>query len=448
MAEPNLPDDPAPAPTERPTGWFLHTRARTLGPLGVEDLRGYFNAGLVGGDATVSGPDWDGALPAAAAAARLGVTPPPAPAPGAIARPVAHDLPLRADPIWYRPAGPDWRLLALWAVVLAAVQLAIVPARSLGDEHGVGAFVVAAARNYLLVALACIVVVGLVVRALRGTWPSARGSLLAMSAVYAVLVVQTLMQPPGPEQVASTPTVAAPGAAAPPGPPRGPWDRAPVLAADDHAAVFDAPLEEPLADAEPGTDPDAPAEAVATAPVADPSARASPAPRVDPDPWQTQARDFYRASDWQRLLTHATEWSRQQPKRFEPLQFMGVAQRNLGLPGAALASFEQAIARGSRDPSTLRNLAFAYLQARDWRKAADACERILADDPDSIFALANYAHAMSQMGEYDEALDALERAAKVAPRDGRIWTALADVHRRGGFPDRARAALEKANSLR
>src|SRR5688572_5950998 len=186
----------------RPAAFFLRAPQRMLGPLTRDELEGYFSAGLVGADAMIIGPGWDGAVSADVAAERFGVArrapaagSPAAPAAVAAPRGAASLPPLPPAPIAYRRAGIGWRAAALWATALLAVQMAIVPALALGAKPGLGGFVTAVAWRYALVAVPCLVLVGGLLRLARGHWSGPRGPLLAMSAVYAVLAAHFLLVP-------------------------------------------------------------------------------------------------------------------------------------------------------------------------------------------------------------------------------------------------------------
>jgi hypothetical protein len=78
-AQPGAPDA-APVPND---AWYLHGQGRRFGPLTEDDMRGYFRAGMVKGNDTVGVPGQVGTVPAADAAAMLGM---PAP----VAAPVAN----------------------------------------------------------------------------------------------------------------------------------------------------------------------------------------------------------------------------------------------------------------------------------------------------------------------------------------------------------------------
>jgi cytochrome c-type biogenesis protein CcmH/NrfG len=444
----------ATASPPRPTAFFLQAPGRRLGPLTRGELAGYLGAGLVGADAMIIGPDWDGAVTADAAAEWFGVTrPAPAPAPVAPA-PVAAPAPiaprdpatlppLPEAPIAYRRAGPGWRVVAAWLVALLAVQMAIVPGLGSGAPPLPGDFVVAVAWRFALVAAACFVVIGGLVRLARGLWPSAGGPLLAMSAVYAVLVAQFVLQPRAAETAVATaaPVVATPAPTAGQEDPTGTWARQQFAAFEARASADRAAAALPAAPS-----PDA---AAGTAAPAVETSVAAPAPvvPVDPDPWHTRAFALHNERNWQALLAHATDWTAAQPNRFQSWQYLGIAQFELNQREAAVASFERALAAGSRDPSTMRALAGAYLGTHRLHEAADMSQRILADDPGSVYALVILGKSMAALGEYDEAVDAIERAIKLRPRERYYYGLLADIHFQFHQLSRGNAAIEAANDL-
>jgi tetratricopeptide (TPR) repeat protein len=169
---------------------------------------------------------------------------------------------------------------------------------------------------------------------------------------------------------------------------------------------------------------------------------------VDPDPWQSGAYRLQRARDWNGLLAHATRWTQAEPGRALAWHVLGSAQRELDRRVSALASFERAVALGSDDPRLLQVLALSYYEKGDRRRAIATSQRLLAADPDNALALGVLGRAMSDLGEYDEAVDALERATKLEPGKRWYWAGLALAYRRGGYPDRAKAAQAKADAAR
>jgi hypothetical protein len=79
VSQPALANSGAPAVAPVPNdAWYLHSQGRRFGPLTEDDMRGYFRAAMVKGNDTIGVPGQVGSVPAAEAAAMLGM---PAPAP-------------------------------------------------------------------------------------------------------------------------------------------------------------------------------------------------------------------------------------------------------------------------------------------------------------------------------------------------------------------------------
>jgi tetratricopeptide (TPR) repeat protein len=435
-------DAPAPAGAPpRPVAFFMQAPGRKVGPLTREDLVGYFQAGLVPADAMLVGPDWSGALTAAAAAEWLGVAL-RAKGPGAPAVRTPAGLP--PAPLEYRRFGLGWRLVVLWTLALLAVQLGIVPAQSLGANPGLVAFVGVVAWRFTMVAVACTVVVGGALRLARGAWPGARGPLLAMTAVYVVLGLQFVMRPrlPAATPEAAPAVVAAPAAA-----------EAETFV-DPGAESLDAwieanPAEPALASAD-VTDAQAPpaASAASAAATAAVSPAATAVRRVDRDPRWTQASALYRAGDWNALLTLATAWTEDEPRSKNAWIYLGLAHERLGHRAEAIAANRQAYAIDPDDKVIANNLGNTLLDTGEFREAATIFEGLLAREPDNYRALNDYGYAMSRLGEYDEAVEALEHAVKVEPGYSRAWHNLINTYAGAGYLDKARDAAGRANSRR
>ena len=429
----------------RPVAFFLRAPQRMLGPLTRDELEGYFSAGLVGADAMIIGPDWDGAVSADVAAERFGVARrAPAPAtPAAVAAPraAASLPPLPPAPIAYRRAGIGWRAAALWATALLAVQMAIVPALALGAKPGLGGFVTAVAWRYALVAVPCLVLVGGLLRLARGHWSSPRGPLLAMSAIYAVLAAHFLLVP------APTVAIEPPRAAVVDASPAPQATAAPVQAAAEFTGFETQSTADPVAPAAAAPQAAAQADPAATALVV-----ATPAPPrrayVDPDPSHTQAHALFEAGDWQALLAHATAWTAQSPRNKHAWLYLGLANERLYRRAAAVAANEQAHALDPEDLLIARNLANTYVDMGDYRRGADLLEHILKRTPDSHRVLNDYGFALSRLGEYDESVEALERAVKINPGYALAWRNLMNTHIAAGHVDRAKDAARRANGER
>jgi Flp pilus assembly protein TadD len=426
---------PAAAPS-RPAAFFVQA-GRRLGPLTRDELVACFGAGLVGGEAMIVGPEWDGALPAAAAAEWLGValrTPAPEPA-------TASRLP--PAPLEFRRTGPGWRVLAAWALALLVVQMMIVPAQSLGAHPGLAVFVGAVAWRFALVAASCFILVGGVLRLARGLFPGARWPLLAMTGVYAVLAVQFALLPKPP---ATAPVVAAAPVATPVATPI----EAPAATQADPVDPWSH--EQSSADSEPF----APAQATATvatpaAAAAAPAADSAPtlrATRVDPDPQWTKAHALFVAGDWNALLAHALAWTRDEPRDKNAWVYLGLANERLGRRMEAIAANRQAYKLDPDDLVIGNNLGITLLKIGAFREAADVLASVLERTPDAPRTLSDYGFAMSRLGEYDEAVAALEHAVKVDPADQLAWENLIAAHLHAGFVDLAKDASDRRDKVR
>jgi Flp pilus assembly protein TadD len=443
---------PATAPVARPTAWFLHRGTRVFGPLTRDELQGTFTAGMVVAGDTVTGPEWDGALPVAEAARRFEASAdiPVTDADAAVA--VTSDVPaprplppLRPEPIAYRRAGPGWRVIALTFVVLLVLQLKLVPAHSLGAQHDLGEFLFAVASRFLLTAVACFAVVLGIGRLVLGRWPSARGPLVAMALVYAGLFAHRLANP----EVPMAPAIADVGAEESASPrndtaetdeadPSLEWarrDRAERAAAEERERR-ERENDERLRRATQTT----------TTPIAPPAPRAERTTRV-PDSQAAIARRLYAAKDWEVLLAHSIQWARNEPDDPVAWRYLGLANDRLRRYDASIVAFERVVELDADGPLARSNLGNAYQQVGRFRESAGLFEQVLARDPDDKQALNDYGYSMSKLGEYDEAVAALERAVKLYPDYRLAWENLGWAHRRAGYPDRAKEAFARAAAL-
>jgi Flp pilus assembly protein TadD len=412
--------------TPRPTAWFLHRGARRFGPLEREELRGWFAAGMVGSGDKVSGPDWDDAVSAIDAASRLGCELRPT------AVTEARLAPSRRELVFHEDHDAGWFAAVAWAAVLFAVQVALLRPH----PPGLAAWLGEAAWRFGQVAVPCALVVGGVLWLRRGTRPGPYGPLLAMSAVYAALGVRAFV---GMMAVPDTPAVAVHEVHAEFGAGRGEAIPQEPVPPED----VPAPASAPGAEAAP------PLAATPVAPAPAPVAAVVAAPRpVDPDPWQTRAYRLQQARDWNGLRVHATAWTQAEPDRALAWHVLGSAQKALREDRAAIASLERALALGSDDVRLLQALAVGYYDAGDGRKAISMSQRLIEADPQSAIGYGILGRAMSDIGEVDEAIGALERATTLAPGKRWYWTSLALAYRRGGYVDKAKAAQLKASALR
>lgn len=155
------------------------------------------------------------------------------------------------------------------------------------------------------------------------------------------------------------------------------------------------------------------------------------------------------------------------PKCAEALNFLGVAESQLGRPGVgveliarsiafepdyadaynnlgnllkktgrlseAAAAYRRVLELRPDDADALSNLATVLGAAGRHREAAEACRRALAARPDHVGAYHNLGTALTQLGEIDEGLSAYRKAISLQPYEAtsyrRLGTALRSVGR-------------------
>ena len=108
---------------------------------------------------------------------------------------------------------------------------------------------------------------------------------------------------------------------------------------------------------------------------------------------------------------------------------IAVAQALLGKPEEAEANLEKAVrlSGDSASPSTwintLRDVALAYGEKKNYEKAAENLKRIVFIDPDNVPARANLALAFSKLNRFDEALQVIEPVAHANYNDAAVYNA-------------------------
>jgi tetratricopeptide (TPR) repeat protein len=127
-------------------------------------------------------------------------------------------------------------------------------------------------------------------------------------------------------------------------------------------------------------------------------------------------------------------------KVFRKLQGGGVAQ--------ALAIARSVSAEAPGAPDALHALALCCSASGDRTGAQEAFARALELTPDHPLMLGNYAKFLQKDGRAEEALGALERAARAAPNSAPTWTELGIAALKLGQTARAVAALDRALVLR
>ncbi len=115
--------------------------------------------------------------------------------------------------------------------------------------------------------------------------------------------------------------------------------------------------------------------------------------------------------------------------------------------GKAEADYRQILQRDPNNPTALANLAAIELQENKLADAETHITAALAKTPDDAFTLSTFGYLKFRQQKYDEALDALSRAAKLDPGNPLIQNYLGVTLGQKGLRAQAETALRKAIEL-
>lgn len=414
-----------------PTQWSLLREGRRYGPMDAQAMRSFFTSGMVRADDQVAGPGLVGAVPATEAAALLQVAAPSLVPPVVAANGTSTaSAPPRSLSIAMTPVeqGPDWRVIALWVVVLFAAQLDLVPRYALGTTSSVGEFVGWALLRYLGIAAACFAGVLVVAWPMFRSMPGVRGTLWAMTLVYGALLGQrALYAEATTAQTPAASVLVAPQAAAPTGTAEAIQAVAPptemavatVAARPDVAGRYGQPAELPAA---PGSN------------------------RGQRD-WQGLAEALTDRSDWTALLALCRQWTAAEPSSAAAWTYLGIAYAEMGDTQPAIDANLRALGVDPNYVTAQYNLGNAYKTLGQHELALRAYRRTLELKPDAVSALNNMAIVLADMDRSDEAIATWLRATQIAPNDARNWSNLAQEHYRQDRYSEAIALFRKAVAL-
>ncbi len=122
------------------------------------------------------------------------------------------------------------------------------------------------------------------------------------------------------------------------------------------------------------------------------------------------------------------------------------AQRNFAAKdyAKAEANYLDILRQDEKNPTALANLATIQMEAGKLEDADQSIQQALTADPDDGFNLATFGKIKYQQEKYDEALEALSRAAKVIPQNAEIQNYLGVTLSQKGLRGPAETALRKA----
>jgi tetratricopeptide (TPR) repeat protein len=327
---------------------------------------------------------------AAIEAAALLQVPAPPPVPAVIAdtsRPAPGAMPPRAYVQTTEPAGPSNFLIVLWLLLLFAVQMLAIASNHAVPVKSIPELLTSSFMQYLLIALLCFAIIGLLGKALRGEFPSAAGPLLAMTLVYGLLL----------------------------------------------AKVFFMPESQSLQTAS-----DVPAEQGKPLNLRDGNAKRD---------WYGFAIAYEDKRDWQGLLSVATEWTANEPGNVDPWIFKGIACAGLKLYAQAVEADLQASRMAPNNATVWANLASDYLSLGQPPEAEAAARKAVELDSNSAMAWNNLGASLRGEGTQDEAMADFQRAIAIDPSYSTAWGNVGgQYYRRKQYPE-ALDAYQKALAL-
>jgi tetratricopeptide (TPR) repeat protein len=92
-------------------------------------------------------------------------------------------------------------------------------------------------------------------------------------------------------------------------------------------------------------------------------------------------------------------------------------------PDAALKKLQESLKLDTQFDTTYAYLGEAYMNKKDYDKAADAYQKLLALQPDAVQAQAALAYIYAQQGKITEAIQANQNLIKMTPDSPNIWDA-------------------------
>jgi tetratricopeptide (TPR) repeat protein len=133
----------------------------------------------------------------------------------------------------------------------------------------------------------------------------------------------------------------------------------------------------------------------------------------------------------------------EEPSNAKAHFYLGVAQQNLDQSGAAIASYEKALALDPKLSEASVNLTAALLDAGDAAKASPVIERALAREPGHAGLLYNRALAAAMLGKTTEAVKAYREALGANPGNVEIEYGYAEALVAAGSSSEAKVVLGK-----
>lgn len=206
---------------------------------------------------------------------------------------------------------------------------------------------------------------------------------------------------------------------------------------------------ESLLGARPAPDSTAPAAQPVVTPVAASAlVLMEAAPKQVVDVWCTEASRLVSDANWSALVVHSQKWAAAERFRDLPWWYLGVGHAQLRNHPDAIDAFKHALSITPGHFEVRGALADVYMQTRQWQDSASILYGMVEDQPNDAGVWHNIGVVMGQLGEYDQSIQALEKAAKLRPEYRQTWAALGQNYAHFGNMDRSKAAFARANAGR
>lgn len=135
-----------------------------------------------------------------------------------------------------------------------------------------------------------------------------------------------------------------------------------------------------------------------------------------------QALEQHQRGDYGAAMALYRRVLEAQPRQFDALHLLGVAQRQAGDAAAAVVSINAAIAADPSHAIAHANLGAALADLGRTDEALAAYDEALTRNPRYAMAHANRGNALRRLGRLDEAIDCYDTALNLDPRAALTWT--------------------------
>ncbi len=167
---------------------------------------------------------------------------------------------------------------------------------------------------------------------------------------------------------------------------------------------------------------------------------------MEPDDLLQQALAKGEEGDWEGMAVELREALGLAPTDSTLLCWLGVAEREMGLPGSAYDRFKEALAGEPEDPYVLATIGTGLAHFDD-PDAEGALRSAALLAPDLPLARWMYGAYLAREGLFKEALQELEAAAEMAPDDSTVAYELGVAFALGGQLEKALDAFTRSVDL-